>query len=488
MGSKTPEDHIPGGNGGPTSSGISSGGEPRGVHLSRDGDGSLGDGGDDDGDDGDEDEVVAGTGSLNNAADNDDGNDDNGPKKKKRKPRKKKKKASAAATATKQSDPPRVPLSDLFTSGSYPAGEAQAYTKARDAAAATGADSDMNTARTTAAELRYQSRPHLEDPSLLNDYRKAAEVHRQVRQWVQDTVKPGKQTLLEIATGIEDGVRSLLGNQGLEVGDALKAGMGFPTGLCLNHEVAHYTPNPGQKDVVLKYEDVMKVDFGVHVNGWIVDSAFTMSFDPAWDSLLAGVRDATESGIKTAGIDVRICDVSAAIQETMESYEVEVGGKMYPVKPVRNICAHDIARYQIHAGKSIPFIKNNDQTKMEEGEIFAIETFGTTGHGKLYDDVGIYGYKLDYDAPAQVKLPFVSANRLYKTIKEQFGSIVFCRRYLDRLGLDRYLAGLKSLESHGILESYAPLADIKGSQSAQFEHTILLRENNKEIISRGSDY
>ncbi|KAJ0297349.1 hypothetical protein COL516b_010766 [Colletotrichum fioriniae] len=444
MGSKTPEDQIPGGNGGPTSSGISSGGEPRGVHLSRDGDGSLGDGGDGDGDDDEGDEAVAGAGSLKKAAaadDDNDDNEDNGPKKKKRKPRKKKKKASAAATATKQSDPPRVPLSDLFPSGSYPAGEAQAYTKARDAATATGAGSDMNTARTTAAELRYQSRPHLEDPSLLNDYRKAAEVHRQVRQWVQDTVKPGKQTLLEIATGIEDGVRSLLGNQGLEVGDALKAGMGFPTGLCLNHEVAHYTPNPGQKDVVLKYEDVMKVDFGVHVNGWIVDSAFTMSFDPAWDSLLAGVRDATESGIKTAGIDVRICDVSAAIQETMESYEVEVGGKMFPVKPVRNICAHDIARYQIHAGKSIPFIKNNDETKMEEGEIFAIETFGTTGRGKLYDDAGIYGYKLDFNAPAQVKLPFASANRLYKTIKEQFGSIVFCRRYLDRLGMDRYLAG-----------------------------------------------
>ncbi|KXH54203.1 methionine aminopeptidase [Colletotrichum salicis] len=483
MGSKTPEDQIPGGNGGSTSSGISSGGEPRGVHLSRDGDGSLGDGGDDDGDD-DEDEVVAGSGSLNEAVGGGNDDNDNGPKKKKRKPRKKKKKVSAAATAMKQSDPPRVPLSELFSSGSYPVGEAQAYTKARD----TDADTGVNTARTTVEEVRYQSRPHLDDPSLLNDYRKAAEVHRQVRQWVQETVKPGKQTLLEIATGIEDGVRSLLGNQGSVAGDALKAGMGFPTGLCLNHEVAHYTPNPGQKDVVLKYEDVMKVDFGVHVNGWIVDSAFTMSFDPVWDSLLAGVRDATESGIKIAGIDVRICDVSAAIQETMESYEVEVGGKIYPVNPVRNICAHDIARYQIHAGKSIPFIKNNDQTKMEEGEIFAIETFGTTGRGKLYDDVGIYGYKLDYDAPAQVKLPFASANRLYKTIKEQFGSIVFCRRYLDRLGLDRYLAGLKSLESHGILESYAPLADIKGSQSAQFEHTILLRENNKEIISRGSDY
>lgn len=320
---------------------------------------------------------------------------DDGPKKKKKKPKKKKKKS--AAVTKQQSSPPRVPLTDIFPSGEYPAGEYLAYDKAPPAT--------VNTSRTTAAELRYLSRRHLEDPELLNDYRKAAEVHRQVRHWVQETVKPG-WTLLDIATGIEDGVRSLLANQGIEPGDNLRSGMGFPTGLCLNNETAHYTPNPGQKDVVLQYGDVMKVDYGVQVNGWIVDSAFTMSFDPTYDNLLAAARDATNSGIKVsvtrtlanptstmtnysqaAGIDVRICDVSAEIQEAMESYEVEIRGKTYPVRAVRNICAHDIKRYRIHGGKSIPFIRNNDQTKMEEGEIFAIETFGTTGRGKLYDDV-----------------------------------------------------------------------------------------------------
>jgi methionyl aminopeptidase len=71
----------------------------------------------------------------------------------------------------------------------------------------------------------------------------------------------------------------------------------------------------------------------------------------------------------------------------MESYEVEINGKTFPVKPVRNITGHDIKRYQIHGGKSIPFIKNSSQTKMEEGEIFAIETFGTTGRGFLVDGV-----------------------------------------------------------------------------------------------------
>lgn len=84
---------------------------------------------------------------------------------------------------------------------------------------------------------------------------------------------------------------------------------------------------------------------------------------------------------------MRICDVSAAIQEAMESYEVEIRGKTFRVKPVRNISAHNINHYRIHGGKSIPFVKNSDQTKMEEGEVFAIETFGTTGRGNLHDDV-----------------------------------------------------------------------------------------------------
>lgn len=75
----------------------------------------------------------------------------------------------------------------------------------------------------------------------------------------------------------------------------------------------------------------------------------------------------------------------------MESYEVEIGGKVFPVKPVRNITGHNIRPYKIHAGKSVPFVKTRDQTKMEEGEVFAIETFGTTGRGHTFDGVSKLG-------------------------------------------------------------------------------------------------
>ncbi|KAL2211604.1 methionine aminopeptidase [Sarocladium strictum] len=420
MGSKTSEDEDRRQHGDPTNSGsaLNGGGRPRGAHTSRDGDGCLSDGGGDDSDDDDDDNVVSAAGVVNPAS----VADSDSVQKKRKKPKKKKKKKAKKV----QSSPPRVPLSDLFPTGDYAEGEVQQYTRIA----------------TVEAEKRYAAQAAKFDDAFLLNYRKGAEVHRQTRKWVRDTVKPGHK-LLDIAEGIEDSVRALLGHAGLESGDSLKAGMGFPTGLCLNHEVAHYTPNPGQKDVVLQHQDVMKVDFGVHINGWIVDSAFTMSFDPMYDDLLAAVKDATNTGIKTAGPDVRICDVSAVIQETMESYEVEIRGKTYPVRPVRNLSAHNIEQYHIHGGKSIPFVKNSDETKMEAGEVYAIETFGSTGRGYVRDDTGIYGYGLNEDAPLSAPLPLASANRLHKTIRENFGTIVFCRRYLDRLGLDKYLAGVR---------------------------------------------
>jgi methionyl aminopeptidase len=82
-----------------------------------------------------------------------------------------------------------------------------------------------------------------------------------------------------------------------------------------------------------------------------------------------------------------VSDIGAAIQEVMESYEVEIAGKVFRVKAIRNITGHDILRYHIHGGKQVPFIKNKNRDKMEEGEVFAIETFGSTGKGFLYDDV-----------------------------------------------------------------------------------------------------
>ena len=201
--------------------------------------------------------------------------------------------------------------------------------------------------------------------------RKAAECHRQVRKFAQQIIRPGKR-LIDVCDQIENMNRYLINQTGLE------CGIGFPTGCSLNNVAAHYTPNPGDFRTIEK-NDVCKIDFGTHVNGLIIDCAFTVAFDPQFDDLLLAVQDATDTGLKEAGIDVRLGDVGAAIQEVMESYEVIINGKTYPVKSVKNLCGHTIEAYKIHAGKSVPIVKRNDNTKMEEGELYAIETFGSTG-------------------------------------------------------------------------------------------------------------
>lgn len=289
----------------------------------------------------------------------------------------------------------------------------------------------------------------------LQEYRQGAEIHRQVRQWAQKNIKPG-QSLTEIAEGIEDGVRALTGHPGLEEGDNIKGGIAFPTGVNLDHIAAHYSPNAGNKTLLAK-DNVMKVDFGVHINGRIVDSAFTLAFDPMYDNLLEAVKQGTNTGIREAGIDARMGEIGTAIQETMESYEVEINGKTFPVKCIRNLNGHDIRQWQIHGGKSVPIVKSNDQTKMEEGETFAIETFGSTGNGYVRDDVSLPRYLAKIrandsqyetshyakraDAP-KMDLKVASANKLLKVINKNFGTLPFCRRYLDRLGQEKYLLGV----------------------------------------------
>ena len=125
--------------------------------------------------------------------------------------------------------------------------------------------------------------------------------------------------------------------------------------------------------------------------------------------------------------------------------------------------------------------------KLQEGEYYAIETFGSTGRGLVHEDMECSHYMKNFDAP-QVSLRLPRAKALLNTINKNFGTLAFCRRYLDRLGESKYLMALKNLVDNGIVDAYPPLCDIKGSYTAQYEHTILLRPTCKEVLTRGDDY
>jgi methionyl aminopeptidase len=357
----------------------------------------------------------------------------------------KEKKAAAAAGGggtAGQTDPPTIPVRQLFPDGIFPPGENQEYQL-------------ENAYRSTSAEKKEAEKMDFE---MINSMRLAAECHRQVRMDAQKYMKPGMR-LVDICERIENTNRRLVEENGLQ------AGIAFPTGCSINHVAAHYTPNGGD-DTVLEYSDVMKIDFGTQVEGRIIDCAWTVAFDPKFDSLKKAVQESTDTGIRAAGIDVRLCDIGEAIQECMESFEVEIDGKTYPVKPCRNLNGHSIGPYQIHAGKSVPIVKGGEQTKMEEGELYAIETFGSTGKGFVREDMECSHYMKNYDV-GYVPLRLPRAKQLLATIDKEFGTLAFCRRFLDRIGEKKYLMGLRNLCEVGIVQPYPPLCDIKGCHVAQ---------------------
>eukprot|EP00611_Tribonema_gayanum_P011752 TRINITY_DN2210_c0_g1_i1.p1 TRINITY_DN2210_c0_g1~~TRINITY_DN2210_c0_g1_i1.p1 ORF type:complete len:480 (-),score=161.02 TRINITY_DN2210_c0_g1_i1:305-1744(-) len=444
-----------------------------------------------------------------NEDDNDDGAEEEGgdtaAAKKKKKKKKKKKPASAKAAAVKavigegskpcpsrgvtgfvdsyvrygQTDPPTIPVAELpvFAGGNFPEGEIMEH------------PGDFNAYRIGSEEKRALERMHTD---LYSKVRLAAEVHREVRRYAQSFIKPGIK-LADMCEMLENKNRELVQERGLE------RGIGFPTGCSLNHVAAHYTPNTGD-NTVLQYGDVMKVDFGTQIDGRIIDCAWTVSFDPVYDPLLEAAKMATNEGVKTAGIDVRLCDIGEAIQEVMESYEVEINGKVYPVKCCRNLNGHSIGPYQIHGGKSIPIVKGGDATKMEEGEFYACETFGSTGRGYVVEDLECSHYMRDFDVQ-HVPLRLPRAKQLLSHINKTFGTLAFCRRWLDRPDGGstfvngatggqqvKYLGALKQLCDSGVVNAYPPLCDIKGSYVAQYEHTFLLRPTCKEVLSRGDDF
>jgi len=364
-----------------------------------------------------------------------------------------------------QTEPPTIPIAELFEAGKMPIGEIQEH------------PGEHNAFRTTSEEKRAQDNISFEE---YDNIRQAAECHRQVRRYAQSFIEPGIK-LSEMCERLEEKNRELVQEAGLG------RGIGFPTGCSLNHVAAHYTPNPGD-DTVLSYGDVMKVDFGTQINGRIIDCAWTVYFDPQYENLVKAVQDATDTGIRCAGIDVPLNEIGEQIQETMESYEVEIDGTTYPVKAISNLNGHSIGPYQIHAGKSVPIVAGGDSTRMEEGEMYAIETFGSTGRGFVHEDLECSHYMKNFDAP-HVPLRSARSKKLLAHINKTFDTLAFCRRWLERPDggsptvnggkQEKYLGALKNLCDAGIVTPYPPLCDQRGCYTAQYEHTILLRPTCK---------
>ncbi len=341
--------------------------------------------------------------------------------------------------------------------------------------------------------------------SQLKSMRQAAEVHREIRMFARRKAQPGVK-LYKLCCDVEDHARKILGMPNITVDGNERvsglhsgpSGLAFPCGVSLNEVAAHYTPNPGD-DTVIKSTDILKFDIGTHVDGHVIDSACTMHWKPHFDTLSMASREATNVGVSMAGPDACLADIGDAIEEVITSYEATIDGKTTPIVPIRNLYGHTVGQYKVHAGKSIPCIKNSGiMDRMQIGECFALETFASTGKGVVHNvDNGPAGTGRcsHYMVGHKSGNPSGSAGQTLKFIKKQFGTLAFCPRWIDRDWTQKtsWRAGLSGLEPHregeaSYINPYPPLADVAGSYTSQHEHTFIVLPNGVEVLSRGDDY
>jgi methionyl aminopeptidase len=314
--------------------------------------------------------------------------------------------------------------------------------------------------------------------SELDKYEKAGEIHKNIRKLLNDSnlLKPGVK-LVDLCNIIETNIKTM------------KAKVAFPTGTSINNTIAHYTPQ-FMSNETLNVDDVLKLDFGVHIDGCIIDSAFTYCNNPIFEPLINATKTATYEAIKESSVDARLGYIGNIIEEIITSYELDINGKILPIIPIYNLGGHSIEKYILHGKKIVPLFNEPDNNeKMAENDIFAIETFATTGSGSGYatEDKTNTSYfaKTNHQKHSKQKIVFNKSKKLLYDINKTYQPLPFSTRQLNVFNND---FGIKELLNKKIIEPYPPLLDIPNSYSSQLEHTIIIGENKKYYLSMGNDY
>ena len=283
---------------------------------------------------------------------------------------------------------------------------------------------------------------------------RAGKIASEVKQYARSIIKKD-MPLLEIAEKIEDRIRELGGKPA------------FPTCLSIDEIAAHDTPLFND---MKKAQGLLKVDFGVHIDGYIADTAFSMDLENSEENrkLILASEKAVLEACKTINIGVKLREIGSVIEKAIKSLGFT---------PINNLSGHSIEQYFLHAGINIPNYDNSQEKTIEEGN-YAIEPFSTKGLGRVKDGKPSGIFRLEEEG--QVRDSF--AREILKFIYEEYKTLPFASRWIYKKFGTRGLLALKRIEEAGILHSYPQLIEISGEKVAQTEQTILL-ENGKKTIT-----
>ena len=283
----------------------------------------------------------------------------------------------------------------------------------------------------------------------IEDYVKAGKIAGEVRENVRQKDWIGS-TLEEICEYVES--------------EIIKRGAkcAFPVNTSLNEVAAHYTAEPNDPKTVSD-SDLIKIDLGAQINGYIADTAVTVNYDPQYDSLVQTAENALQAAMSMIKVGVKSKDVGRKIQNTI----MDMG-----FKPIANLSGHSLGQYTIHAGKTVPNMWSIGSFDFSEDEAYACEPFVTAKNGLGFVRNG--KIKNIFALASRKRTKDDEADKVQEYIWNNFNMLPFALRWLLKEWEEKEARRLLDiLIKKKVVKAYAILVEASGKTVAQAEHTFI---------------
>jgi len=245
----------------------------------------------------------------------------------------------------------------------------------------------------------------------------------------------------------------------------------FPLNVCINNIAAHRTSPRNDPDTIPEF-GLVKLDVGVHVNGYIADTALTIDVDETLEGFVAATEDAFGEAIETLQPGVALGEVGKRIEKVIRAYGL---------RPIRNLSGHSIGRFNLHAGKSLPNVGTRGTPKIEVGEYYAVEPYATSGSGQVVETEHIYIFINKLDAEPLEG----TTEKLRKYLRERYGPLPFALRWIktkdDKVDL---LEEFRTLLKHKAVHGERMLIEKSDRPVSVTEHTVFVSEKGPVILTR----
>jgi len=293
----------------------------------------------------------------------------------------------------------------------------------------------------------------------LQKYQHAGKIAREVRLEIRRTVREG-MPIIDICEKVEGLTREKGGKPA------------FPCNVSVNEIAAHYTSPPNDKETIPE-KAIVKVDIGVHVDGYIADTATTVCLNPEYEDMVNTAEEALEKAVELLQPGLSITRFGSEIQKTI---------KIRGYKPISNLTGHLIKRYIIHAGKSLPNVFNLSTSRIKEGEVYGVEPFVTVTDANGRVDNLKEEYIFRYQKNKSLKSPY--AKQMLSYIKKNFLTLPFTERWLNKFATSsNYKSAFSELLSSKAVIGYPVFVEASRKPVAQAEYTILIEKDGCTILT-----